>query len=501
MTADEARQYLYGLSFHHERAGDTAYMHPDFAIRLATAIQQARKEGIMANVFSGFRDPQDQPSNFDLSGRSAHEYGLAADIGGIGPAGSSTARRWAEIAVQNGLSSPYNTAGGEYNHWQLPHNEFAQGSPELNALMQAKQTGDLNKMWAAYSAPTGAGVVGPQAVAAGVNTGQGPVATNDNRQIFFDTLVKAGLSPNQALGALWSMGGESHPTLDTNAYNPRDPGGAYGAAQWTQERKLGLLNYAASLGKPPSDPQVQADYLVQGELLGKLPQFAIYQKGAWDALRQSQTPADAARAWTMLVERPAGAAARAEERIRNGAAVGSIDANGKFVPGTARATVGGGGGSAPAGGGAAQPPAAPPQDPQQQQLSALGLALSQAFSDYGATGSKPQIIDPPDQPAIRAPAAFTDFSTPHEPVPAAFAGGVGGGSLGSQLGALGAQSPSPMLANPNIAPSITEGAPSMTAMLPNQGQIGWTGGMRSALGGPGQGANLMNPYFPPMRVS
>ena len=72
-------------------------------------------------------------------------------------------------------------------------------------------------------------------------------------------------------------------------------------------------------------------------------------------------------------------------------------------------------------------------------------------------------MDTPDQPAIRSMAAQTDFTQPSNPLPAQFAGGSGG--LGSQLGALAAQPAMNPLENATTAPSITAGAPSMTAML------------------------------------
>jgi hypothetical protein len=93
VNVDEARAYLSRLSSHPERQGDTAYLNPEFVVRLATAIQQARAEGIPANLFSGYRSTTDHPSSYDLKGDSSHTYGLASDIGGIGGVGSSTALR------------------------------------------------------------------------------------------------------------------------------------------------------------------------------------------------------------------------------------------------------------------------------------------------------------------------------------------------------------------------------------------------------------------------
>ena len=474
MTPDEARQYLNSLSFHRGRTGDTAFMHPDFAVKLASAIQYAKTHGLPdAGLLSGYREASDHPSSYDEKGWSSHEYGLAADVSGIGPAGSSTAQQWRQIATQFGLYSPYDPNGSEWNHWQLNPKPLEQDSALLNSLVAAKRTGDPTKMWAAFTPSTGATNPVTNAVGAGP-LAQGP----DNRQVFFDAFVKAGMTPQQALGALWSMGGESHPNIDTSVTNPNDPGGALGALQWTQERKFGLQQFAASVGKPVTDPNTQAQYAV-AELTGQGPaaKFALVQPGVWNAITQAKTPEEASRVWTTMMERPANATARAEERIKNGAAVGSLDASGHFVPGTATAAKPGT--ALPTGGaaaGAAPPVAQPPSD-LAQIGSALGSALSGLVGgNSGLTGSPGTMLDSSmDQPAIRTPAINADFTGPGpSPVPAGLAAGAGSTPLGAQLGALGAVPPDPMLENPQVAPSITAGAPSMTSLLGGVGgaQVG-----------------------------
>ena len=109
MTADEARLYLKSLSSHPGRTGDTDYLNPEFAIKLATSIQQARAEGIPASLASGYRSTTDHPSSYDLKGDSSHTYGLASDIGGLDGPGGTLTNRWAQIAQANGLSNPYGT--------------------------------------------------------------------------------------------------------------------------------------------------------------------------------------------------------------------------------------------------------------------------------------------------------------------------------------------------------------------------------------------------------
>ena len=78
----------------------------------------------------------------------------------------------------------------------------------------------------------------------------------------------------------------------------------------------------------------------------------------------------------------------------------------------------------------------------------------------GGSGSGSQIIDPPDQPAIRTPAMETDFTPPPaNPVPQTLAGGIG-----PTLGSIALQ-PQPLPSAVEDPGSITAGAPSMTAML------------------------------------
>jgi hypothetical protein len=281
--------------------------------------------------------------------------------------------------------------------------------------------------------------------------------SEDNRQLFFDTLVGLGLKPYQALGALWSLGGESYPEIRTDAFNPLDPGGgSLGAGQWRAERRWPLENIARSMGLPATDPRLQARYLA-AELTGtdKSMPGAIFQPGVLDALKAASTPEEAARAWTTKFERPR--YDNTDERIRRGPAVGTLDAQGRLVLGAPGATQTPTTTQTPT---AAQTPAqtpAPP-DPWAQARSAIGVALGNLSSGL-SSGGAPQVTDPPPQPAIRSEALNTNFVAPDaNPVPMKFTGG--GGGLGSQLGALAMQPQVPSY----VDPSITQGAPSMTAM-------------------------------------
>ena len=281
----------------------------------------------------------------------------------------------------------------------------------------------------------------------------------DNRQIFFDALKSVGLTSQQALGALWGLSGESGPSLNASSYNPNDPGGSVGAGQWLGDRRAALEAYAKASGEKVTDAQTQANYLV-GELTGK--SFAVYQPGVLEALKQAQTPEQAARIWTAKFERPK--VDNSEARIAQGGAVGSIDAQGNFVPGTAKGMQSPPGKGVAADATAAASPYAAATSPQGQLSSSIGQALAGIGASMSTPSGGGSYMDTSgDQPAIRSMAAQTDFTQPTSPLPAQYAGGPGG--VGSQLGMLAAQPSMAPLENPQTAPSITQGAPSMTAML------------------------------------
>jgi hypothetical protein len=122
---------------------------------------------------------------------------------------------------------------------------------------------------------------------------------------------------------------------------------------------------------------------------------------------------------------------------------------------------------------------ATPQPPQSQ----LGALLGQAFESMSAPTSGGgfgggQVLDPPDQPAIRMPALET--APVRSAVPANFTQGVG-----PQLGSLAIQAQPQSVADPS---SITQGAPSMTAML------GPLGTPNPSNPGDPRATNTPNPY-------
>jgi hypothetical protein len=60
-------------------------LHPEFVVRLASAIREAREAGLaFAGVFSAYRPPAFGVGGFANKFHSLHAYGLAVDLYGIG---------------------------------------------------------------------------------------------------------------------------------------------------------------------------------------------------------------------------------------------------------------------------------------------------------------------------------------------------------------------------------------------------------------------------------
>lgn len=73
--------------------------------------------------------------------------------------------------------------------------------------------------------------------------------------------------------------------------------GGYGLAQWTGPRRNALESYAAEMGTPVSDPEMQLDFLVD-ELQGP-------EADAYRSLLATTTPEEAAVAFARNFLRPA----------------------------------------------------------------------------------------------------------------------------------------------------------------------------------------------------
>ena len=129
-------------------------------------------------------------------------------------------------------------------------------------------------------------------------------------------LQQRGLSPAASAGVAGNLMQES--SLNPAAVG--DGGTSLGLAQWHNERRQGLLDFAKGAGASPTDAGTQVDYLFK-ELSS--PAYS----GVMSGLKSAQTPEDAAKAF-LGFERPAGwsaenpmAASGAANRVRNAAAV------------------------------------------------------------------------------------------------------------------------------------------------------------------------------------
>ena len=86
---------------------------------------------------------------------------------------------------------------------------------------------------------------------------------------------------------------------DESAFNPAasgDNGRALGLGQWNGPRKAALEAFAASQGKPASDPNVQLDFVMQ--------ENAGPEAAAWSKISTTKDPASAAAAVLNYWERP-----------------------------------------------------------------------------------------------------------------------------------------------------------------------------------------------------
>lgn len=124
-------------------------LHPEFAIRLAKAIREARANGLpSAAVFSAYRPPAFGVGGFGDKNRSLHSYGLAVDMAGIGRPGSREAVKWHQIAGRYKIVGPY----GPYNHAEWNHMQLVQmlAVAPRNPLRETITSAGpriLDKMW------------------------------------------------------------------------------------------------------------------------------------------------------------------------------------------------------------------------------------------------------------------------------------------------------------------------------------------------------------------
>jgi len=124
-------------------------LHPEFAVRLANAVREARAEGLKnVGVFSAYRPPAFGVGGFRNKFQSLHAYGLAVDVYGIGRPGSADARLWHRIASRNDLSCPYGlTSRREWNHCQVTRTKIVLAANPLTKTIHKEGPLSLEHMW------------------------------------------------------------------------------------------------------------------------------------------------------------------------------------------------------------------------------------------------------------------------------------------------------------------------------------------------------------------
>lgn len=140
-------------------------LNPTFVGRLAAAQREARRAGIDACIFSAYRPPAFGIGGFRDKFESAHSYGLAVDLDGIGSPGSRDAILYRRIAARHGVYGPYSVdSRAEWNHFE-PTRTVLSVAPALRRTITAAGPKSLSLMWKVAEAvisPTGLAAVEPR---------------------------------------------------------------------------------------------------------------------------------------------------------------------------------------------------------------------------------------------------------------------------------------------------------------------------------------------------
>jgi hypothetical protein len=310
--------------------------------------------------------------------------------------------------------------------------------------------------------------------------------------LIWNELSSRGVKPEVAAGVIAGIMGESGAGLDPTAFNTQDPhGGAGGILQWNDARLVGptgLLAFARQHGvdvdtNTPTDSK-KVPLAIQVKFMGH--ELDTKYNGVLKGLQSINNGEEGLTTWVNNMEVPRDKMGAINQRRQYIAPVSGL--LGKPAP---AGTDTGATATAAAG---QTPPVYQPPSPQAVMGASIGQALAGIGTSMSTPGGGGGFMDAPDQPTIRSMAAQTDFTQPSNPLPAQYAGGAGG--VGSQLGALAAQPVMNPLENPTTAPSITAGAPGMTAML---GTLGTNAA--PSLFDQRSSALSPNPYRPTMRLA
>jgi hypothetical protein len=126
-------------------------LHPEFVVRLASAVREARENGLsFAGIFSAYRPPAFGIGGFSDKFKSLHTYGLAVDMHGIGRPGSAEAQRWHDIAAKHGVVCPYGPRSrAEWNHCQATSLKMVVAENPLRETVTAAGPLSLESMFEA----------------------------------------------------------------------------------------------------------------------------------------------------------------------------------------------------------------------------------------------------------------------------------------------------------------------------------------------------------------
>jgi hypothetical protein len=124
-------------------------LHPEFVVRLASAIREAREAGLaFAGVFSAYRPPAFGVGGFANKFHSLHAYGLAVDL--HRQAGFSGGPALARDRCRNGVVCPYGPWDrAEWNHCQPTSVKIIMAENPLRETVTAEGPSDLGDMFEA----------------------------------------------------------------------------------------------------------------------------------------------------------------------------------------------------------------------------------------------------------------------------------------------------------------------------------------------------------------
>lgn len=133
------------------------WLHPEFALRAARAVKRAQAEGIPAHCSSAYRPFGLGVGGFANKRNSRHTFGTACDFSGIGRPASGQAKRFYQIASEEGLCNPYGPAHkAEWSHFQLGCEKVVPLRHPLQSTVDGKGPIDVEKMWELTASLVGA---------------------------------------------------------------------------------------------------------------------------------------------------------------------------------------------------------------------------------------------------------------------------------------------------------------------------------------------------------